>query len=82
MVIDQSLIEPARRALAVTPNNDADMAGISRAIYVGGAGNLELVTRGGDTVVLVGVPAGSLLPIQARRIRAASTTATNIVILY
>lgn len=50
-----------------------------KAIWVGGAGSLSLVVDSGQTVVLTGVQAGSLIPFQARSILAAST-ATGIVL--
>lgn len=51
-------------------------------LYVGGLGNVEVVTVGGDEIVLPGISAGSFLPIQVTRVKAASTTATNIIALW
>ena len=51
-------------------------------LYVGGLGNVELVTAGGDEIVFPGVSAGSFLPVQVTRVKAASTTATNIIALW
>jgi hypothetical protein len=76
-----SLTAPARNAAAVTPNDSTDLSNDSRALYVGGAGDLSIVTVGGDTVTLSSVPAGSMLSIMVRRVRATGTTATNIVSL-
>lgn len=71
---------PATRAAAIT-KADADFGSgvIYRALWVGGAGNVTL--RGADDsadVELVGVPAGTLLPIAVKRV-ATATTATSIV---
>lgn len=76
-----SLTAPARNAAAVTPNDSTDLANDSRALYVGGAGDISIVTVGGDTVTLSSVPAGAVLSIMVRRVRATGTTATNIVSL-
>jgi hypothetical protein len=70
----------ARRAVAVTPS-DATVLENTRALYVGGTGDLVVDFVEGGTVTLVGVPAGTLLPIQVIRVRAA-TGASNIVALY
>lgn len=51
-----------------------------RALYVGGAGDVVVTTRNGEVATFTAVPAGSVLPIQGNRVRAA-TTATNILAL-
>ncbi len=56
-------------------------AGIGNAgccLYVGGTGNVSVITIGGDTITFNGVPAGTTLPIQVRRLRSTGTTATLI----
>ena len=53
----------------------------SRALWVGGAGNLTCTTYGGDTVTFTGVPAGTLLPLRVASIGTA-TTCTQIVSLF
>ena len=50
-------------------------------LYVGTGGDLEVVTAGGDTVYLIGVPSGTFLPIQVIRVSAFSF-ASNIVALW
>jgi len=74
--------DPGNRAAAVTPNDSADLEFVCRALWVGGAGNVSLITIGGDTVTFTGVPAGTLLPVRAARVRSTSTTATAIVALW
>jgi hypothetical protein len=75
------LQDPLTQGVAVT-KSDTEMTYACRSIFVGGAGNLSLTLMDGTTVlVLTGVVAGTLLPIRARAIRAA-TTATNIVALW
>lgn len=75
------LSSPLTRAVAVTPNDSTDLTNTSRAIYVGGAGDLEVITSGGDTAIFVGVAAGTLLPIRVSRVKAAGTTATSLLAL-
>ncbi len=72
---------PATHAAAVTPSDSVDLANFSRAIYVGGAGNLVVVMLSGEQVTFTGVQAGTILPIRVTRVRATSTTATAIVAL-
>lgn len=49
---ESSLESTARRAEAVTPNDAADLPNFSRALYVGGGGDVRVTTVGGDTVTL------------------------------
>ena len=65
------------RAFAVTPSDTA--ANVYSYLYIGGAGNLSIVTEGGDTVTLVGLPVGSWVWVRTSKVRSTSTTATNIV---
>jgi len=72
---------------AVTPNDSADLAlGTCRALYVGAAGDISIDDltgeAAGESVVFVGVTAGSILPVQTARVNATGTTATSIVALY
>jgi len=70
----------AHSALAVT-KSDATLIPTTRALYVGGTGDVVVTMAEDENVVtFVGVPAGSILPIQVIKVMAA-TTATNIVAL-
>lgn len=51
-------------------------------LYVGGTGNVAVVTDGGDIITFNGVPAGTTLPIQVTRLRATGTTATLVNALW
>jgi hypothetical protein len=51
-------------------------------LYVGGAGNLRVLTAGGNDVTLFGVAAGTFIPIQVVRVYSTNTTATDIVALW
>lgn len=72
---------PARHAAAVTPDDAADLPNAARGLWVGGAGNVDLITTGGETVAIDGVPAGTILPICTARVLE-TTTATLIVALW
>jgi hypothetical protein len=71
---------PAAQAATVTPNDAADLPTASRALYVGTAGNLVIVTVGGSTVTLVG--ASGWMPVRVARVLATGTTAGDIVALW
>jgi hypothetical protein len=66
--------------VTLTPSDTVDISnGPVRAIWVGGAGNVALVTLAGTIVTFAGCTAGSILPVMASRIMATNTTATNLV---
>ena len=79
----EGLTSPADNAVAVTPSNSTDLTYATRAIYVGGAGNVVVtMVGGGSNVTFTGVQAGSILPIRVTRVLSTGTTATSIVALY
>jgi len=67
----------------ITPSDTVDLPGLTHALWVGGAGDVAAVMQNGTMpVVLAAVPAGSWLPLAAKRINATGTTATGLVALY
>ncbi|NNH59461.1 hypothetical protein HLI01_22255 [Rhizobium laguerreae] len=77
-----NVVDPASNAAAVTPNDSTDLTYTSRAIYIGGAGNLAVIMAGGQTVTFTGVLAGAVIPIRASRVMSTNTTATSIVAVW
>lgn len=55
--------------------------GLTKAVYVGGAGIVVAVHQDGSTCQFT-APAGALLPIQVKRVNSTTTTATLMVALY
>jgi hypothetical protein len=72
---------PGQSLVAVTPHDSNNITGGDvRALWVGGAGNVAILAAGDSSAVtIVGVPAGTLLPIATTRVNSTNTTATNIV---
>ena len=68
---------PATHAAVVTKSDATVFDPVTRGVWVGGAGNLEIETAANEVVTLTGVAGGTLLPLSVRKIRA-GTTATNI----
>lgn len=78
------LQNPATDYETVTPSDTVDFTRgrWSRALYVGGTGDVAAVRPDGTAVIFSAVPAGSILPIRCRRVNATSTTATLIDVLF
>ena len=51
-------------------------------LYIGGTGNVSVVTIGGDEITFNGVPAGTTLPVQVVKLTATGTTATLVNALW
>lgn len=64
-------------ARAITPSDSQDQT--YRAIYVGGAGNVTVITAGGETTTFTAPPVGSIIPIETKRVMSTGTTATLLV---
>jgi hypothetical protein len=74
---------PDNHAEAVAPSDAADLPkGKTKALWVGGAGNLSVDMASGATVLISGVPAGTRLPFSVKRVRSTNTTATLILAVY
>jgi hypothetical protein len=50
-------------------------------LYIGGSGDLEVQTVGGDNVTFFGVTVGQFIPVNVMKIRT-GTTASNIIALW
>jgi hypothetical protein len=75
----KGLDSPATSAEAVTPSDSTDLTTASRALWIGGAGNISVIMLDGTTILFSGIAAGTLLPIRVSRVKSTSTTATLIV---
>ena len=76
------LTSPAIDGQAVAPSDSTLLTQVSRAIYVGTAGNISAELASGTQVTFTAVPAAMILPLRLRKIRATGTTAQNIVALW
>lgn len=73
---------PAAQGVDISKSDTVNFTVLTRAIWVGGAGDVVVVWQDDTTSTLVGVPAGTLLPVRAKRVNSTSTTATSMVGLY
>lgn len=81
-VADDRQMTSARDGEAVTPHDTNELTAVSRALWIGVAGNVVVVTANGTTLTLKGASAGQVIPIRVKQVRATNTTATDIVALY
>ncbi len=77
-----SATHSATKGVAVT-KSDSTILETTRALWVGGVGDVAVVfADGGSAVTLVGVAAGTLLSVQVTKVMSTNTSATSIVALY
>ncbi len=72
----------AKNAYAVTAHETNLEPIPGSALYVGGVGNLTLLTVGGDVVQFLAVQAGTLIPVQFARVNLTDLTASALVGIY
>lgn len=73
---------PVRNAFVITPHATNELPYVTRAVYVGGAGDIVAVLADDtDPVTFKAVPVGMVLPIRAKRILNTSS-ATYMLGLY
>ncbi|MEM8724822.1 MAG: hypothetical protein AAGE86_04780, partial [Pseudomonadota bacterium] len=75
-----SLIAPAKTAFDITADDNADLPGATKAIYVGTGG--DITARPVDSeadVTFRNVVAGTVLAVRMRAVRASGTTAADLV---
>ena len=75
---------PPRRGRGVKPDDGADLPVYAKALYLGVAGSVRVLTvdaADGEAVVFANHPAG-YLPVQVRRVLATGTSAGQIVALF
>lgn len=79
---NSSLESPARCAVAVTPGDTARLPQVTRALYVGQAGDVAVRMVDGGVTVFRNIPPGAILPIRVSGVLASDTTAGDIVGLW
>ena len=77
-----TIIYSARNLEAVTPDDSTELANVSRALWVGGGGAITVLTATDQVILISGIAAGTLLPIQIKRVNSTNTDATLMVSLY
>lgn len=88
MAVSKFWQNTATHAIAITKSDTvqiADAAGkvvSTRAIYVGGTGNISCIMDKGQTVLFSAVPVGTILPIETSQVLSTNTTATLLIALY
>lgn len=76
------MIDPADAAFTITPSNTDDLTHLTRALWVGGVGDVKVMMGDNSVITISGVQAGTLLPIILKRVYSTGTTATLMVGFY
>ncbi|WP_375229896.1 spike base protein, RCAP_Rcc01079 family [Roseobacter sp. S98] len=80
--IKPSLESPCEGLEAVTPSDSEDLAQVTRALYVGGGGDLAVRAKDGSQATFVSLKAGQMIPVRVSRVFSTGTTATGIIGMY
>ena len=71
------LESPAFGGASLAGDDAADLAKVTRALWIGGAGDVAVVLASGDAVTFKN--ASGWMPLRVKRLMATDTTATDIV---
>lgn len=74
-------VMPAFDGVAITPT-DAPLSSIVRALFIGVAGNVKILTPGNVSLNFQNLQAGSILPVMCLQVFSTSTTASGIIGLF
>ena len=82
-MLNLTTIQANRDLTGVFSSANSTITGIGVGIYVGVAGDVSILTRGGDTAVYTAVPQGTFMQVPLfKQVLAAGTTSTNLSIAY
>ena len=73
---------PVSHGATVVASDSEELTNVTRAIYIGGEGDLKVKTLGNETITFESLSAGQLLPIRVKQIFSTGTTATSIIALW
>jgi hypothetical protein len=73
------LTSPATAAEAIQPNDAEPLEFVTRALYIGQGGDMNIVLKSGDTVLLRNMQASVFYPLRVVQVLATGTTAADIV---
>lgn len=63
--------------VAISPSDTVDQS--FKALYIGGAGNVAIVTESGAVLTFTAPPVGTVLYVRGKRVNATNTTATLMI---
>ncbi len=73
---------PAGGGEAISKSDTVSTTTPFRAIYVGVAGNVAVLTLSGAVLTFIAVPAGTILPVSGSRVNSTDTTAASMIALW
>jgi len=80
------VVRQGTTGVIVTPSDSTDITGSNAntpaTLFVGVGGDVEVITLGGSRLIFKNIADGSFLPIQVTRVKAANTTATDMVAIF
>jgi len=64
------------------PFDSSSSVQTTKALYVGGTGDVAVVMQGGQSVIFVNVQGGTILPISVIKVLSTNTSATSMLGLW
>jgi hypothetical protein len=73
--------KPYESAIVITPS-DTTILEPTRALYIGGVGDVTAIMKDGRSALFSAVPVGTILPIECTKVMSTGTGATLILGLW
>jgi hypothetical protein len=78
-ILGQGIGQPATHLFTITPSDSVNLRYVTRAIRVGGAGDLAVKTSGGSIETIPSCLAGEVIAVMAVKVYSTGTTATLLM---
>lgn len=74
-----SIHRPVEGAFDITPNDSADLATATRAVYIGVTGSMKCTMHDDSVITFDGLLDGTIYPLRVKRVWSTGTTVGGVI---
>ena len=76
--VTSGLSSPICGGFDILPDDVVDLPNVTRALVLARGGDVSVVLKNGDAIILLGLTAGVIYPVRVSRVLGTGTTATGL----